>query len=56
MCTHLNVQQVTEGKRGAREMCDLKKAIWSEYNEEIREALSSSEKVRHTVIPTKEKE
>ena len=26
------------------------------YNEEIREALSSSEKVRHTRIPTKERE
>ena len=41
---------------GAREMCHLKKAIWREYNEEIREALSSLEKVRHTTIPTTENE
>ena len=44
------------GKRGAREMCDLKKAIWREYNAEIREALSSSEKVRDIAIPATEKE
>ena len=28
-------------------MCELKKAIWREYDAEIKEALSSSEKVRN---------
>ena len=37
-------------------MCELKKAIWREYNAEIQEALSSSEKVRNIPIPTTEKE
>ena len=37
-------------------MCELKKAIWREYDAEIKEALSSSEKVRDISIPTTEKE
>ena len=37
-------------------MCELKKAIWREYNAEIREALSSSEKVRDIAFPTTENE
>ena len=56
MCTYLNVKSVTEGKDSALEKCKLKQAIWRKYNEEMREALSSSEKVRNTRIPTKERE
>ena len=55
-CRRLNVRGVTEGKHSALEKCNLKKAIWRENNEEIREALSSSEKVRNTRIPETEKE
>ena len=56
LCTYLNVQPVTMGKRGGREMCELKKAIWRVYNAEIQEALSSSEKVKNITIPNTEKE
>ena len=44
------------GGTGGREMCELKKAIWREYDAEIKEALSSSEKVRNIPIPNTEKE
>ena len=56
MCTYLNVRSVTDGKHSALEKCKLKQAIWRVYNEEICEALSSSEKARNTRIPIKERE
>ena len=56
MCRRLNVRCVTEGTHNALEKCNLKKAIWRENNEEIRQALASSEKVRNTRIPETEKE
>ena len=56
MCRRLNVRCVTEGTHNALEKCNLKKAIWRENNEEIRQALANSEKVRNTRIPETEKE
>ena len=56
MCRRLNVKCVTEGAHNALEKCELKKAIWRENNEEIRQALANSEKVRNIKIPKTEKE
>ena len=55
-CRRWNVRCVKQGKYSALEKCKLKQTIWRENNEEIREALSSSEKVRNTRIPRTEKE
>ena len=48
MCRRLNAKCVTEGNPNAMEKLEIKKAIWPENNEEIRQALMNSEKVRNT--------
>ena len=54
MCRRLKVKFVTKGEPNAMEKLEIKKALWRENNEEIREALMKSEKVQNTKRRKKE--
>ena len=56
MCRRLKVKCVTKGEPNAMEKLEIKKALWRENDEEIREALMNSEKVRNIKIHKTEKE
>ena len=45
MCERLKVKCVSKGEPNAKEKLEIKKALWRENDEEIKEALMKSEKV-----------